>query len=738
MLARIWIIARKEHRSYFDSPVAYVLLVIFLAASAFFFFRAAFAMGEASLRPFFDLLPWLLLFFVPAVTMRSFSAERKDGTLEILLTQPVTEFELMLGKLLGNLLFMVVALVLTLLMPIALSFGGSLDFGVLLAQYAGALLLIFALSGIGLFASALTKNQTIAFVIALTVTFFFLVAGSDFVVIMVPAPLNSVFEQLGILTHFQGVTRGVIDLRDVVYFLSLGAGFLAITYFLLLSLRLSRGSSQYRNLSLGTVIIVAIVIFANLVSGSLGGRLDLTSQKLYTLSPATTKMVRELPDVLTIKLFASSQLPAEAELVRRDVRDIVADLKNAGRGNIKLQIRNPDTDEEARNEAQAVGVLPVRFNVVRQDELQLKQGYLGIAVQFGDKTEAIPFVGRVDDLEYQLAALVRKITAEEMRKIVFLTGHGEKSLAGDMQEVHKQLSQQYAVDSLDPDKLGEGVAADVAAVVAAGPTGDLPEAQEQALKQYIESGGSLLLLIDQVTVNPQFMMAERNQSGFSDLAKDFGVTVNSDLVYDLQANQPISLSEGQLNYVVAYPLWIQALPASEALPVRDIRSVVLPWVSSVSVGELSEKAKSSILLGTSEFGGRQQENYNISPTDNPAIPSDDLKTRTVAVSLSGLGESQKGRMLVVGDSDFVTDTFIRSNPENLVFTLNAADWLSQDSALISIRSKNAAPRPLIFSSQALRTAARYLNMVFVPLAVVLAGIIRLARRRRRARAVYPA
>src|SRR3990170_1590900 len=169
--SRIRALAKKEFSGYFDSPTAYVLLVVWSVAASYFFFRVAFLSNEASIRPLFEILPWLLLFFVPAATMRSLAAERKDGTLEVLLSHPISEAEIIAGKLAANVIFILIALALTLPIAIGLMLGGRLDIGMVVGQYLGAAWLIIGLASVGLFASSLGRNQTVAFIVSLAVTF---------------------------------------------------------------------------------------------------------------------------------------------------------------------------------------------------------------------------------------------------------------------------------------------------------------------------------------------------------------------------------------------------------------------------------------------------------------------------------------------------------------------------------------------------------------------------------------
>lgn len=311
MMGRIWTIARREITSYFDHATAYILLVIFLAINFFFFFRDAYLLGEASLRPMLGLLPWLLLFFVPAVCMRALAEERESGTLELVLAQPIEVGEFLLGKFLGLLLFLLIAMAGTLGIPLALSLGADLQLGVMFAQYLGSAFLIAAMVSIGLWASSMTPNQVTAFILGVTIAFVLYMIGLPSVVLGLPSGLATVASRLGILGHFENVARGVVDLRDVLYFGAVTAAFLSLTYFSLMRLRLSRQRDAYKRLRIGVIGLVAIAIFAALAGAQLRGRLDLTQGKIYTLSPPTRDLLRGLDDLLTIKVFQSGELPPE-------------------------------------------------------------------------------------------------------------------------------------------------------------------------------------------------------------------------------------------------------------------------------------------------------------------------------------------------------------------------------------------------------------------------------------------
>jgi ABC-2 type transport system permease protein len=224
-----WAIAKKEFRAAFTSPVAYAYLVVFLAFTSWFFFRAFFVLGIATLRGFFGLLPWTLVFLLPALTMRLWSEERKLGTLEVLLTWPVRERDAVLGKFLGGVGLLAVSLAGTLPIAFTVFSLGSPDRGPVLAGYLGLLLFGAAGLAVGIYASALTENQIVAYIAGVAMTFALFAAGEDFVLMAAPGFLVPLLSGVGLGAHYWSIGRGVIDSRDLLYFAAVTFFFLYLT-----------------------------------------------------------------------------------------------------------------------------------------------------------------------------------------------------------------------------------------------------------------------------------------------------------------------------------------------------------------------------------------------------------------------------------------------------------------------------------------------------------------------------
>ncbi|MCE5272792.1 ABC transporter permease subunit [bacterium] len=226
MLNNALAVARKEFRSYFDSPIAYIFITAFLLLVNFLFFWTFFVAGQADMRPFFGFMPFVFLFFVPSITMRLWAEERKMGTLEVLLTLPVQEKEVVLGKFLSSFVFLALMLALTFNVPLLVGALGDPDWGQIICGYLGTLLLGASYLAIGLFASALSENQIIAFILAIVIGVALLIVGEWFFLMLLPDFMVPVLNYLGLATHFESMGRGVIDSRDILYYLSIIGVFL--------------------------------------------------------------------------------------------------------------------------------------------------------------------------------------------------------------------------------------------------------------------------------------------------------------------------------------------------------------------------------------------------------------------------------------------------------------------------------------------------------------------------------
>jgi ABC-type uncharacterized transport system involved in gliding motility auxiliary subunit/ABC-type transport system involved in multi-copper enzyme maturation permease subunit len=741
----ILIIARRELRAMFDHPTGYILLVVFVALNNFLFFRSAFLMGVASMRPMLEVLPWLLLMFVPAVTMRALAEDVRAGTIEVVLAQPVSELEVLLGKYLGQVLFIWLGLALTVPIPLGLSLGADLPVGVMVAQYAGAALLAAAFAAIGVWASSLGRNQVTAFIVGVAVMFLFLMIGLGPVLMGAPPAIGAVLARLAVLAHFASIARGVIDLRDVIYFVSLVAAFLVLAYGSLMSRKLAPRGRVLARLRMGTVMLVLTVVVVNLFGRRIGGRLDLTPGKAYTLSPATKAILANLPDLVTIRFFVSDEnaLPPEVTLDKRDVDDLLADFREAGGGNVRLVVLDPADDPAIAEEAQSLGVPAVQFSVSRKSEFEVKEGYFGLAVEYADQHETIPAIQGTDDLEYRMASFIRGLTRESRSTVGLYvepppmgqqqgaTYSGLEAALGEGFDVRRITLE---TDSLDPG--------DLSVLVLAGEPQAMADSVADKFARFFDGGGGALVMgrgMQMQAVRNQ-MMAVEGPVGWNRMLQPFGVRIQSDMVFDLASNHPASMRGSFGNVLVSYPFWLRSLSTHASNINRDIASVFLPWTSSI---DTTGAAPGSItpLLATSLNAGAEETAAMIDPqrTDFPPVANRPLLTAVqVNPTASSVDSAPSGRLVVVGNPDFASDKWAGSARQNVAFALNAVDWLAQEEGLIAIRAKDRSPPTLVFEGERTADLIHYGNLIGVPFLLSLFGAFRLLRRKRLTRRSYVA
>jgi ABC-2 type transport system permease protein len=219
-------IFKKEFKTFFLSPIAYVFITVYLITTTFLFFQGFFLINQADMRGYFDLLPWVFLFFVPAITMRSWAEEKKVKTLELLLTWPVSDVEVVLGKFLASFGLLSIVVLLSITIPVSIAILGHPDIGQIVSQYLGALLMGAAYLAIGLWISSLTENQIIAFIMGVVVTFVLFIISTPFILMVLPSFIVPVLAFVGLGSHFESINRGVIDSRDIIYYLSVIGFFL--------------------------------------------------------------------------------------------------------------------------------------------------------------------------------------------------------------------------------------------------------------------------------------------------------------------------------------------------------------------------------------------------------------------------------------------------------------------------------------------------------------------------------
>ena len=734
-------ILKKDLRSYFDQPTGYILNIIFIVAIVFMFFRTIDTTNEASLRPMFSLLPWILAIYIPAVSMRLFSEEQRDGTLEILFTQPVRGTTVILAKFLAGLIFITIGILGTILIPISLAFAGNLDIGALIAQYIGAILLSSSLVSIGIFASSLTKNQIVAFIISLSVSMILLVLGLDFINITLPSSLSILLQDLSPLTHFSSITRGLIDLRDVLYFISIDIAFLSITYLNTRGKSLNSNSPQYRNLRIGVGSLVVLSLVFAWFGSSIQGRIDLTEDKIYSLAPSTKQIFNDLDDYLTITLYESKDHPINTALTARDVNDFLSDL-DARSKYIKIKHRYPDADEKDKEESEIAGIPPVQFNVQRQGEFQVKTGYLGMTLAYANNKEVIPFIESLDGLEYKLASLTFKMLNDTKKSITFIDLPSSKTNQS-MGSFISLLAQQYEISVIDMNDINNIKTLPDVFIIAGGNYENvdmdliLPNNKIQDL---ILQGVSFFVLADTVNIDSNRMVAYPNQNSGAMLWENFGIIIKNNMLYDLVSYETLPFGTQSGEVLLPYPYWIR-IPPNDSKVTGKVNSTLFPWASSIElIQPMINNIKTDPIIITAPTTSIQYDYQDLSP-DAKFNPSNNTGSQILGVKIENNEISNTTiRSIVISDSDWLTDNIAGRNQSNYALGMNMIDWLAQENQLADIRSKVIRERKLDWSSKGSffshQSLTKNLNLISSPILLIIYGLTRYTKRKTIQRKVF--
>lgn len=390
-------IASKEVTLFFASPIAYLFLGTFAAVTLFVFFwgEAFFARNIADVRPLFEWMPILLIFLSAALTMRLWSEERRSGTLEYIHTQAIPLWCFVVGKFFGCFFLLILALIITLPLPITVAGIADLDWGPVWAGYLATLLLGATYLSIGLFVSARSSNQIVSLITASILSGVFYLLGTTTITDLFGNQIGEWLRLLGTGSRFDSITRGVIDLGDLYYYVSLILVFLIFNTLMLEKERwaMSRLSVHHQRWRLMTVLLVANVLVANFWLGQLGSlRIDVTQGKQYSIAAATENYLAQLREPLLIRgYFSRKTHPLLAPLVPQ-MQDLIREYEIAGKGQVNVAFIDPLSEPELEEEAnQRYGIQPVPFQVADRYQSAIVSSYFNVLIQYGDEYEVLDF-----------------------------------------------------------------------------------------------------------------------------------------------------------------------------------------------------------------------------------------------------------------------------------------------------------------------------------------------------------
>ena len=419
-------IFKREFSGYFNSPIAYIYITVFLLITAGLYMSTFFLIGQASMRGYFAVMPLFLSVFIPAITMRLWAEERKLGTISLLLSFPMKSGALVLGKFAAALVFYLTALASTVTVPIVIALVGDPDWGPVYVGYVGAAFMGCLFLAIGMFVSALFKDQIVAFILSILICFGMCMLGAEFVAAFIDGWVGglgtALQKALGVLNHVSAFERGVVDWGNVFFFLSFTAVLLILNTFTLDSKIKLRSTGRFY---ISVVFLLAIGFVLNLIASDMRlGRLDFTEGRIYTISPATARILSKLQVPVEINYYVSEKgkMPTALKDIRQDVEDKLSDLARLS-SNFTYHVYNPLADVGKLEELEKKGIVPFQARSIERDSLDIKQVYSTISITYLDKkTEVIPQVvpQNLGTLEYELMSKVYRMTLEDTPRLTIV------------------------------------------------------------------------------------------------------------------------------------------------------------------------------------------------------------------------------------------------------------------------------------------------------------------------------
>lgn len=511
---------------------------------------------------------------------------------------------------------------------------------------------------------------------------------------------------------------------------------------------------------IAVILAVILALALNVVSYQLSYRFDLTDNGDYSLSPATRAILSKIKDTVIVKAYFTQNLPGYLAAGNRAVRDLLSEYQKASGGKILVNYLDPGKDAALAQEAAKEGIPPLRFNVVQKDKYEVTNGYLGLAVIFKDKKQVIPMVENAATLEYDLGAAVSRVVADKTPTIGIATGPAVRlSPQNDFRLMTDWWRRQYFVIEFEFSG-NEPVPTDVDVLILPGIARTLSKREQYVLDQFLQRGRGLAIFSEGARVDLSNLSASAAPTGLEDLLSAWGVKLNNNLVMDASNELQGFRSEFQ-QFFLPYPPLVKAVKGGfnrESGLVNKLEGVVFPFVSSVEIWpeKLTDKTKAVALVNSTERAWAQEGSFILAPQIIP--PPTATGAKTLAVMLTGSFSSpfrretipplegnkivnkddkdnfrestDNGRLVVVGDADFLTDQYVQRLPANAALAGNLVDGLAGDEGLISIRSKTTTDRPLRQISEGARSGIKWANILGMTALFAWYGLIRFTRRRK--------
>jgi ABC-2 type transport system permease protein len=758
----VYSILKKEITAYLSSLVAYVTIGVFLLVLGLFLWvfpdSSILDYGYAALDSLFSTAPYLFMFLIPAITMRSLAEERNAGTFELLLTRPLTHLQIVLGKYFAALVIVLFALLPTLIYYYSVhTLGipqGNIDTGAVIGSYMGLFLLGGAFAAIGLFASAITKNQIIAFTVAIFLCYFFY-SGFDSLSGLLSLQSSGI-QSLGITEHYQSVSRGVLDTRDLVYFIILIAAFIWLTLFVLLR-------QQQKGLN-RTIMVSAIGVMLSLgiFSSLLFTRIDFTKEGRYTISQVSRNVLDSLNKPVKVTVYLQGDLTGGMKRLQRATNDMLNDLQAYSHHRLQFEFvdplkgLSPEQQEQAANDLHTRGIEATALSVKTDDGVTQKTIFPAAMVSANGKDLPVTLLyqqsqmgltadevlnNSIQNLEYAFTSAIKKVTKEGKPRIGFTTGHDELHDA-QLDGAMGGLSDGFLVGRVELNTIPFDSLMKISLMVVPKPNKPFTEAEKFKLDQYLMRGGKIVWTLDQVSAELDSLqghggeqLAFPKQLNLDDQLFVYGVRINYDLIADISAAQiPVNTGsiagQAQIQLVpwLFYPVF---MPLAKHPIIKNLDGIRSEFVSTIDILETKNVSK-TILLASSPYNKKLTAPHLLSlaaieqepdPKAFQSVPkvtgvllegkfTSDFKNRAepegVGENITIKNESQATKMIVISDGDIFKndlaadgspyplgyDHYTRQTYGNKNLLLNIADYMTDDSGLIALRNKEIKLRLL--------------------------------------------
>lgn len=635
---------KKEINNFLSSLIGIMVVVVFLLITGLFLwvFNSDFnimSYGYASLDGLFILAPWVFLFLVPAVTMRFFAEERRTGTIEMLLTKPLSDWQIVGAKYLAGVALVLMALIPTLIYYLTVSHlampAGNVDHGGIWGSYIGLFFLSAAFVSIGVFCSSVTNNQILAFILSVFLCGF-LYIGFEFIYsLSLFGKIDLFIQQLGMAAHYSSMSRGVIDTRDLIYFLAVIALFLCLTK----SSLASRKNNKRHEIS-SLFITLIIIVLVNVIGSFVYTRIDLTSEKRYTLSNTSKEILRDLDDYVYFRVYLEGDFPAGFKKLRKETKEMLDEFRAYSKF-IDYEFINPSdgNSQSERNETYKIlwqsGLNYYTETIQTSNGVQQIMIWPGIILSYREHEMPIDLLSgesgqsqetvlnnSAQDLEYKLISAIKDISTTNRKTIAFVDGHGELT-DNEVYDIANSLSKKYNIKRATlNEQVGALTRRDYSrdssivikpafdAIILAKPTEPFSEKDKFLLDQYIMYGGKVMWLIDPVSASMDSLQSAESTMGLAlnlnldDQLFKYGVKLNRNLLLAYPCAQiGLVTGEGSSMQSMLLPWYYFPLltAASEHPVVRNIEAVKADFVSSMETTTSSPEIRKIPLLKTSDY-----------------------------------------------------------------------------------------------------------------------------------------